>query len=217
MKTRPIMTKSMWESAESLLPDLYPIVSKSAEAITDAMNETPPGGSNPSDAPDGTGDSNEQNNDFNSGTDTSGMDSGLSSGDSGGMNDMSGSGGSDMSGGMDSGMGYGSGGNSTQEININPDENPFKAENGKQLLDSMLEKLKDGIEDVLKQVHSNADVDAVVVSDLEDLNENVDHIRDTVFVLPKETTMVRYKACVKTFELLCKALCKQILDENHQS
>lgn len=186
-----LLNKEFFKSFESL--SLYP--DKSEEGIADELNTTPPGGSNEGDASSDDGtipsedtsgmgempDSNEQNNEFNA-------------------SDMN----SDTSGGMD-----GSDSGNT-EMTLEPNENPFKVQNGKQLLDSMLEKLQSAVKDTISKIHASSAAGTVVISQFDALVENIDHVRETVFVLPKETSMVKYRMCVKLYNRLCETLCENI-------
>jgi hypothetical protein len=181
-----IITKDMWREFSSLL---------SREAIGDEFDSTPAGG-------DTEGDAEMSGNDeqFNENTSGDGFEDDFSMG---GGDDLGGfdSGGSDMSGG--GGMGGGSG----LGTGLNPTDNPFKGQNGRELLDTKLAELYLSVDNSLKLVQSNIKVDKVVIGELGDLIENIKKIREVVFIQPIETSMFRWSLCVKAYQLICKQLC----------
>lgn len=186
------------KSMESL--SLYP--EKSNEAISDQMDQSSPGGDLASDATAGESEnSNEQNNDLSLG---SSDDLGGSMGDSGGLDDGSSS---DFGGGGDS---AGDMGGEEKQLKLEPEENPFKVQNAKLVLSDMIIQLQNSIEDTLSKIHSSGDVNGVFVKRLEDLLDNVDKLKETVYVQPKESTMVKYRLCVKTYSAICKELCDEL-------
>lgn len=186
------------KSMESL--SLYP--NKSSEAISDQMKQSSPGGDLASDGDVGESEnSNEQNNDLSldpmsgdSGSvgDQGGFDSGSSSMDTGGGGDLSGGTGED------------------KQMTLEPEENPFKVQNAKVVLDKMIVQLQDSIEDTLNNIHSSGDVDGVFIKRLQDLLDNVEKVKETVYVSPKENTMVKYRLCVKIYSAICDELCDKL-------
>lgn len=206
-----IFSNELLKSLESL--SLYP--EKSSEAITDQMDKAPPGGDLSSDSqPENSGETNEQNNEFStniesntSSTDDFSMGGG---GDDFGGGDDSGS--SDFGGGDGGDMSSGDSGNT--EMKLEPNESPFKAQNGKMVLDDMFDKLRSTVEDSLDKIHANAAVDSVVIDQFNALLDNIDKAKETVYVLPKESTMVKYRTCVKIYTKLSNALCKQLKMES---
>lgn len=185
-----IITKDFFKKASESL-DLF----KSTEVLADALDETPVGGENESDAQidsepsENNEESNEQNNELNvedqdfSNNNTTDTDSSVDQSPQG-------------------------------EITLKPSENPYKAQNGKQLLDSMLQKLLDAVDNTLTTIHSKSDIETVVVSGFEDLREDVKLVRETVFILPKETSMYKYKLCVELYNELCSKLVDTITGDN---
>jgi hypothetical protein len=145
-------------------------------------------------------DSNEQ---FNESTSNDFGDAGLN-GDDFGM-------GGDDFGGFDSGgddsFDSGTGGDSGLGTALKPTDNPFKGQNGRELLDTKLAELYAAVDNSLKIVQSNIKVDKVVIGELTDLIENIKQIREVVFIQPIETSMFRWSLCVKAYQLICKQLC----------
>jgi uncharacterized protein YegP (UPF0339 family) len=189
-----IITKSLWEDIFSTLHTV-----KSTEAIADEMDSSPPGGSTGSDA-------DEQNNESDFGSDDLG-DLG------GGMDDFGGDdfgmgGDSDMGGGDMGGMG--GGGDGSLGTGLKPEENPFKGQNGRALLDTKLAELSASVQNSLELVQSNTKIDKVVVEELTSLNGNVRQVREVVFTQPVETTQYRWALCAKAYELICKKLCQDM-------
>lgn len=209
-----IFSNELLTSLESL--SLYP--EKSSEAITDQMDKASPGGDLSSDSqPENSGETNEQNNEFSTNIDSNTSftdDSGLGDSMSGDGDDF---GGGDDSGSSDFGGGDGdvsSGDSGNTEMKLEPNESPFKAQNGKMALDDMFDSLRSTVEDSLDKIHANAAVDSVVIDQFNALLDNIDKAKETVYVLPKESTMVKYRTCVKIYNKLSNALCKQLKMES---
>lgn len=210
-----IFSNELLTSLESL--SLYP--EKSSEAITDQMDKASPGGDLSSDSqPENSGETNEQNNEFS----TTNIDSNTSFTDDSAFRDSMGGGGDDFGDGDDSGssdFGGGdgdvsSGDSGNTEMKLEPNESPFKAQNGKMTLDDMFVSLRSTVEDSLDKIHANAAVDSVVIDQFNALLDNIDKAKETVYVLPKESTMVKYRTCVKIYNKLSNALCKQLKMES---
>ena len=132
------------KSLESL--SLYP--EKSSEAISDQMDTTVPGGELASDSTTGEENNNETNEQYNEftqetdsnapqsdfGSGSSDFGSGDSFGDDSSNSDSSfGGGGDTFDSGEDKGM------------TLEPNENPFKVQNGKNILDEMFKKLQKSV------------------------------------------------------------------------
>ena len=196
------------KSLESL--SLYP--EKSSEAISDQMDTTVPGGELASDSTTGeenNNETNEQYNEFTQETDSNapqsdfGSDSGeFGSGDSfGGDSSNSdssfGGGGDTFDSGEDKGM------------TLEPNENPFKVQNGKNILDEMFKKLQKSVTDTINDIHASGKVNPVVISQFDQLMDNIEKSRETIYILPKESTMVKYRSCVKIYT----SLCDQVVNE----
>jgi hypothetical protein len=207
MNPKTIFTNDFWKGVESL--KLYPEQSTEADDKNDvkqdtlagAAQEAPPGGENSSDAggkqesdnDETTQNSNEQDNEMD-GTGGDTMSNPAPDSNSG-MSDTSG----DIGGGSQDG-----------DIKLDPSENPFKAQNGKEMLDKMLQSLHSAVDDILSKVTANSNIDAVVVSKLEDLKDDIDCVLDTVYIQPKESTMYRYSIQVQTYKILCNMLNEEI-------
>lgn len=195
-----IFKQSFFDNAFELL--------KSTEGLADELNAPIPG-ENKSDADIGEkfNNSNEQNNEFTDDNDNN-QDSFGSLDDSVGGDDSLG--GDDSSNSNDTS----SMGDMNTEEKIDFDKNPFKERNGKGKLDNMLLELQNAVEDSLHKINLNQDISGtVVVSDLENLIESVKNIRQTVFMLPVETTMYKYRLCVKEYELISKHF-KEVMKKN---
>ena len=196
------------KSLESL--SLYP--EKSSEAISDQMDTTVPGGELASDSTTGeenNNETNEQYNEFTQETDSnapqndfgpgsSDFGGGDSFGDDSSNSDYSfGGGGDTFDSGEDKGM--------TLETN----ENPFKVQNGKNILDEMFKKLQKSVTDTINDIHASGKVNPVVISQFDQLMDNIEKSRETIYILPKESTMVKYRSCVKIYT----SLCDQVVNE----
>jgi hypothetical protein len=185
-----IITQDMWKDFSQIL---------SKEAIGDEFNTAPSGGTSGDDQ-----EMNESDEQFNESTsdddfmgdlDMGGDSSGFG-GDFGGFD----SGGGDFSGG---GMGGGQGLGTA----LNPTENPFKGQNGRELLDTKLAELFSSVDNSLKLVQANVKVDKVVIREFTMLLENIKKVREVVFIQPVETSLYRWSLCVKAYQLICKQLC----------
>ena len=179
------------KSMESL--SLYP--EKSSEAISDQMDQSPPGGDLGSDGSAESENSNEQNNDLSLDSPDSSADVGM------GMDDTGGLGGDGDSSGTNEGE---------KPMTLEPYENPFKVQNAKVTLDEMISELQHAVEDTLDKIHASETVDGEIIRRLQDLMDNVKKVRETVYVLPKESTMVKYRLCVKTYSAICDELCSKL-------
>jgi hypothetical protein len=174
--------------------DAIHILNKSQEFLGDTLNEGVPGGENPSDAAASPADGgevypDEQNNEF-----------GAQPGMEGDPNMM----GDPNAMGMDQGM------MGPEPEPIKPDENPFKRQNGKKHLDALFSDLLDSVTDSLDRISSNSKIDNSVITDLENISDNIRSIRETVYLQPIESSMFKYKLCVKAYQLISKVICKNI-------
>lgn len=177
------------------------------ELLADQEDAPLAGGANSSDE-EKSDDSNEQNNDMNLNLNpdasSGGMDLGddsLSTSDSGEENQTDEN--TDTSG------------NSTQtDVNDNPIKNPFKDSNSKSLLDTKLAELQSAVSDTLQKIYAYPKVDTVVVSELENLLDSIRNIRETVYMVPVENTVYRYKLAVMTYTSIGEMLIKDLQVQN---
>jgi hypothetical protein len=183
-----IITKNMWhEFAEELKNK------KSIEALGDEFDSAPSGGN----AEDDAEESNEQINDSSS---TDELD--FMGGEDGSEIDSFGGSSDGMSTGGDAGSGLGT--------SLNPVKNPFKGQNGRAVMDSELAELYSSVENTLESIQANVNVDEVVIIELTTLLENIKKIREVVFIQPVETTLYRWRLCVKAYEMISKQFCINI-------
>lgn len=177
------------------------------ELLADQEDAPLAGGANSSDE-EKSDDSNEQNNDMNLNLNpdasSGGMDLGddsLSASDSGEENQTDEN--TDTSG------------DSTQtDVNDNPIKNPFKDSNSKSLLDTKLAELQAAVSDTLQKIYAYPKVDTVVVSELENLLDSIRNIRETVYMVPVENTVYRYKLAVMTYTSIGEMLIKDLQVQN---
>ena len=170
--------------------------------LADQMSASPAGGSIDSDAEEDSPESKEQSNDL--GMNTPDMGSTDMSGNIGG--DTNGMGGNPSQNPM--------GGNTDSTNNISnedPSVNPFKSDNGKDLMETKLAELQSNVSGILDQVQTNPNTDFVVVSELEDLLDSIKKLRETVYIVPIEKTEYRYKLAVTSYALLSKDICEYLL------
>jgi hypothetical protein len=97
----------------------------------------------------------------------------------------------------------------------NPNENMFKGSNGKSLLDSKLAELQAAIMDSLQRLQGNTKVDTVVVSELENLLDSVKKVRETVYLVPVENTLYKYRLSTVSYALLSKDICIKLSAEQN--
>ena len=170
--------------------------------LADQMSASQAGGSIDSDAEEDSPESKEQSNDL--GMNTPDMGSTDMSGNIGG--DTNGMGGNPSQNPM--------GGNTDSTNNISnedPSVNPFKSDNGKDLMETKLAELQSNVSGILDQVQTNPNTDFVVVSELEDLLDSIKKLRETVYIVPIEKTEYRYKLAVTSYALLSKDICEYLL------
>lgn len=170
--------------------------------LADQMSASPAGGSIDSDAEEDSPESKEQSNDL--GTNTPDM----------GSTDMSGNMGGDTNGMGSNPPQNPMGGNAGSTNNISnedPSVNPFKSDNGKDLMETKLAELQSNVSGILDQVQTNPNTDFVVVSELEDLLDSIKKLRETVYIVPIEKTEYRYKLAVTSYALLSKDICEYLL------
>ena len=170
--------------------------------LADQMSASPAGGSIDSDAEEDSPESKEQSNDL--GMNTPDVGSTDMSGNMGG--DTNGIGGNPPQNQMGGNTG------STNNIsNEDPSVNPFKSDNGKDLMETKLAELQSNVSGILDQVQTNPNTDFVVVSELEDLLDSIKKLRETVYIVPIEKTEYRYKLAVTSYALLSKDICEYLL------
>lgn len=172
------------------------------------------GGKTSSDSDENTNESNEQSNDNSLG------DSNLS--DNGELDTDSSLDGGDTSGDMNSSDGGSevettSDGGTSEEESTDPNENPFKAKNGKSLLDAKLAELQAAITDTLQRIYANPKLDAVVVSELENLADSVRNIRETIFMIPIENSVYKYKLAVTSYASLSKEIVTDVIKKDQDN
>ena len=109
-------------------------------------------------------------------------------------------------GGDSSGMGG-------QADTSDPNENPFKGQNGKALLDNKLAELQTAITDTLERIYANPRIEQVVVSELENLQDSVRNIRETVFVVPVDATLYKYRLSTISYSNLVKLVCSSLKEK----
>lgn len=196
------------KSIESL--SLYP--EKSSEAISDQMDTTVPGGELASDSTTGEENNNETNEQYNEFTQET--DSNASQSDFGSGSSDFGSGDSFGDDSSNSDSSFGGGGDTFDSgedkgMTLEPNENPFKVQNGKNILDEMFKKLQKSVTDTINDIHASGKVNPVVISQFDQLMDNIEKSRETIYILPKESTMVKYRSCVKIYT----SLCDQVVNE----
>jgi hypothetical protein len=192
-----IISKDMWNEFNIILGKNINLTSQ--EALGDEFDASPQGGSNDDDAET----NNEQFNEDSSSFDDFGGDLGFGDSGSSGSDDFSdssGFGGGDMSGGGGSGLG----------TSLDPIKNPFKGQNGRNILDSKLAELYVSAKNTLENIQKNSDNSGDVITELTTLLENITKIREVVFIQPVESSQYRWALCVKAYELICKAFCTNI-------
>lgn len=170
--------------------------------LADQMSASPAGGSIDSDAEEDSPESKEQSNDL-----------GMNTPDVG-STDMSGNIGGDTNGMGSNPPQNQMGGNTGFTNNISnedPSVNPFKSDNGKDLMETKLAELQSNVSGILDQVQTNPNTDFVVVSELEDLLDSIKKLRETVYIVPIEKTEYRYKLAVTSYALLSKDICEYLL------
>jgi hypothetical protein len=178
----------------------------SSEALGEEFNSTPIGG-----AAEGDEETNESNEQLNESASDNGFDDGF-----------------DMEGGLDGGdsfsdAGFGnmegssSGGVSGLGTSLKPTDNPFKGQNGRELLDTKLAELYISVDNSLKLIQSDIKVDKVVIAELNDLLDSIKKIREVVFIQPVETTQFRWALCAKAYQLICNQLCINAKAEKEKS
>ena len=170
--------------------------------LADQMSASPAGGSIDSDAEEDAPESKEQSNDL--GMNTPDM----------GSTDMNGNMGGDTNGMGSNPPQNPMGGNTGSTNNISnedPSVNPFKSDNGKDLMETKLAELQSNVSGILDQVQTNPNTDFVVVSELEDLLDSIKKLRETVYIVPIEKTEYRYKLAVTSYALLSKDICEYLL------
>lgn len=214
-KEQGVFTPSFWKSFDSL-----GIYSTEADGLlADQMDSPVAGGSNKSDADENSPESKEQNNEseLNLDATNNNNDEDLGSTDDSGMTNDLGDG-SDSS--MDSGSGDSSGGGDSEEDEYkkDPEKNPFKSKNGKSLLSVKLADLQAAVTDTLQKIYTNPKIDPVVISELENLEDSVRNIRETVYLIPIESTVYKYDLATATYALLSKEVINELqVDQQDKS
>lgn len=206
-KEHSIFTPSFWKSFNSL--GIYSV--EADGLLSDQMDAPIAGGSNKSDANENSPESKEQNNESESNLDANNNnnDEDLGSIDDSGMTDNSNI---ESDSSMDSGSDDSSdGGNSEEdEYSKDPEKNPFKNKNGKSLLSAKLADLQAAVTDTLQKIYTNPKIDPVVISELENLEDSIRNIRETVYLIPIESTVYKYDLATATYALLSKEVINKL-------
>lgn len=183
----------------------------SREALGDALSDEPPGGDDPDAALDDS--SSKDSSEADGESSDSGEDTGSS--DEFGMDD------SGMDFGGDSGEGDSSsdsGGDSSSSVggfNLEDrkvGENPFGSNNGRELIIQKIQELITNIDSTIEAVSKLPKVSSVIVNNLMELKDITSKLVETVYLVPLEETIVRYKLCVQTYKLQVTDLSKSIND-----
>lgn len=200
---QPTFTREFWKSFDTL--GIYS--KEDGPLLSDQLDSGVAGGSNSSDASEKTSETKEQNNDMNLGfgTDTGSDNFDLGGDTDGGFGDDNGSDESNQE--TDAGSADMSGASSEPE---NPNENPFKKQNGKSLLDNKLSELQAAISDTLQRIYSNPKINTVVVSELETLLDSVRNIRETTYLIPIEQIQYKYKLATISYAQLSEQLVEEL-------
>lgn len=205
-KNKPTFTQEFWKSFDSL--GIYS--KEDGPLLSDQLDSGVAGGKNPSDDnSEKQSETNEQNNDIN-------MDMGTSSDFSSDMGGTSDFGGSDDTSTEDDSLGSGdtgASGNTVSDEPENPNENPFKSDNGKSLLDNQVAELQAAVADTLQRIYSNPKVDTVVVSELEALLDSIRNIREIIYLIPIEQGVYKYKLATISYAKLSQQLVEELKAE----
>lgn len=200
-----VFTKEFWKNVGTL-----GIYSTEAEGLlSDQLDSGAPGGANASDADSDSG----------GGADTSdddGMDINIDAGDnSSGDMDL---GDDSDTGGEDESMGEGDEGTGDSDMDAqiekDPNINPFKGQNGKALLDDKLAELQAAVTDTLERIYANPKIEHVVVSELENLVDSIRNIRETVFLVPVDATLYKYRLSTTAYKSLAEQICASLDEDN---
>lgn len=201
---------NFWKGFNNL--GIYGSDKSSESGLAGLADQAPAGGASSSDMASGSEQSNEESSDMN--LDANPPDQGA--GDDSMASDPSRAGG----GGDPSGMGGMGGGSSPegaggQEEDSDPNENMFKGPNGKSLLDTKLAELQAAVMDSLQRLQGNVKIDTVVVSELENLLDSVKKVRETVYLVPVENTLYKYRLSTVSYALLSKDICMKLSAEQN--
>lgn len=205
------LKKSTLDAIDSLVFSREADDTNGGPLLADQMTASPAGGSLDSDAEEDSPESKEQTNSTQdmSMASTPDMSSGMDM--TGGEGDMSG--GADMS----QNQPVNAPGGANNISNEDPSANIFKDENGRDLMNTKLAELQSNVSGILDQVRTNAKVDFVVVSELEDLLDSVRKLREIVFTVPIEHIEYKYKLAVTSYALLSKDICEDLLKKKDSS
>jgi hypothetical protein len=190
-----LISKDMWEAFCRSL---------SAEALGDEFDSPPSGGN-----ADGDAEMNGGNEQLHEGGFADGFSNDFGGGDDFGMggSGLGGPGMDGMSGGQGSGLG----------TSLNPAVNPFKGQNGRTLLDTKFAELYAAVNNSLELAQADIKIDTVVVGGLTELLAAIEQVREVVFIQPVESSLYRWRLCVKAYELISKQLSEDIKAEQEQS
>ena len=202
---------NFWKGFKDL--GIYGSQKSSESSIAGLADQAPAGGTQGSDMASGSEQINDESSQMNldanppdqgAGVDAMGADPSLA----GGGGDPSGMGGDMASSGGPEGAGG-------QEEESDPNENMFKGPNGKSLLDTKLAELQAAVMDSLQRLQGNTKIDTVVVSELENLLDSVKKVRETVYLVPVENTLYKYRLSTVSYALLSKDICIKLSAEQN--
>jgi len=202
--SKSFFNNDFWKSFDKL--GIYS--KEDGELLADQEDAPSAGGANSSDE-EKSDNSNEQNNEMN-------LDLDPEMGDSSGEMDLGDDGSMSDSGDEENQTSDAGGDTSSQDDDIdkNPNKNPFKDSNGKSLLDAKLAELQAAVSDTLQKIYAYPKVDTVVVSELENLLDSIRNIRETVYVIPTENTVYKYRLAVITYSSITEMLIKDLRVKN---
>ena len=203
MEQQKFNTNEFWAHAISTIALKEPKAARSLEFLSDTLNAPPPGGLNQSDG--FAADPYEQNNDLNGFNDGSGGVMGNPNGqqlmyDENGMP-------------MDPSMAGGMMQPPPPVKPYKPTKNPFLRENGKAKLGQLLSDLYVAICESLESIQMNGSVDNSVVIELTHLSDSVMKIKKSLYLQPIESTLFKYKLCVKTYETIAQSIKQHIVED----
>jgi hypothetical protein len=92
-----------------------------------------------------------------------------------------------------------------------PGKRPFAGMNGRTLLQEKIQELESGINEALEAASRVPAIDSGVVNDLMELKDEVSSLHDILFMVSFEDILVRYKICVRSYDLQVQHL-KTVID-----
>lgn len=202
---------NFWKGFKNL--GIYGSNKSRESSLAGLADQAPAGGSSSSDMASGSEQFNEESSDMN--LDANPPDQGAGGDPMASDPSLAGGGGDPSGMGGDMGDGSSPEGAGGQEEESDPNENMFKGPNGKSLLDSKLAELQAAVMDSLQRLQGNTKVDTVVVSELENLLDSVKKVRETVYLVPVENTLYKYRLSTVSYALLSKDICMKLSAEQN--